>query len=85
MEQCRRARKTRAALVRRIRRTRAEFRKRAGRLVFEHQDEYPTQCKAIESIAGKLKVKYEARRQWVPRAETDGARRPGVTTMSGPG
>ena len=29
----------------------AEFRERAVRMVFEHQDEYPSQWKAIESIA----------------------------------
>ena len=58
----------------------AEFRDRAVRMVFEHQDEYPTQWKAIESIAKKLTVNHETLRQWVRRAETDAGRRPGLTT-----
>lgn len=58
----------------------AEFRERAVRMVFEHQDEYPTQWKAIESIAKKLQVNHETLRQWVRRAETDAGGRPGLTT-----
>ena len=57
-----------------------EFRERAVRMVFEHQDEYPTQWKAIESLAKKLHVNHETRRQWVRRAETDAGGRPGLTT-----
>jgi transposase len=57
-----------------------EFGERAVRLVFEHQVEYPTQWKAIESIAKKLQVNHETLRQWVRRAETDAGRRPGLTT-----
>ena len=34
----------------------AEVRERAVRMVFEHQHEYPSQWKAIESIAKKLSV-----------------------------
>ena len=48
-------------------------------MVFEHQDEYPTQWKAIESIAKKLQVNHETLRQWVRRAETDAGFRPGLT------
>jgi len=48
--------------------------------VFEHQGEYPTQWKAIESIAKKLQVNHETLRQWVRRAETDAGQRPGLTT-----
>ena len=58
----------------------AEFRERAVRLVFEHQGEYPTQWKAIESIAKKLQVNHETLRQWVRKAETDAGQRPGLTT-----
>jgi transposase len=50
------------------------------RMVFEHQDEYPTQWKAIESISAKLSVNHETLRQWVRRAETDAGQRPGLTT-----
>ena len=57
-----------------------EFRERAVRMVFEHQDEYPTQWKAIESIAKKLQVNHETLRQWVRRAEVDAGGRPGMTT-----
>ena len=57
-----------------------EFRERAVRMVFEHQDEYPTQWKAIESIARKLNVNHETLRLWVRRAETDAGQRAGLTT-----
>ena len=57
-----------------------EVRERAVRLVFDHQSEYPSQWKAIESIAKKLSVNHETLRQWVRRAETDAGNRPGVTT-----
>ena len=57
-----------------------EFRERAVRMVFEHQGEYSTQWKAIESIAAKLSVNHETLRQWVRRAETDAGQRPGLTT-----
>jgi transposase len=55
-------------------------RERAVRMVFEHQDEYPSQWKAIESISKKLSVNHETLRQWVRRAETDAGQRPGLTT-----
>jgi transposase len=58
----------------------AEVRERAVRMVFEHQHEYPSQWKAIESIAKKLSVNHETLRLWVRRAETDAGDRPGLTT-----
>jgi transposase len=57
-----------------------EFRERAVRMVLEHQDEYPSQWKAIQSIAEKLKVNHESLRIWVRKAETDAGARPGLTT-----
>jgi transposase len=57
-----------------------EFRERAVRMVFDHQGQYPSQWKAIESIAGKLSINHETLRQWVRRAETDTGVRPGLTT-----
>ena len=57
-----------------------EVRERAVRLVFEHQGEYPSQWKAIESISAKLSINHETLRQWVRRAETDAGARPGLTT-----
>ena len=49
-------------------------------MVFDHQADYPSQWKAIESIAKKLSVNHETLRLWVRRAETDGGQRPGLTT-----
>ena len=49
-------------------------------MVFDHQAEYPSQWKAIESIAKKLSINHETLRQWVRRAETDSGQRPGLTT-----
>ncbi len=57
-----------------------ELRERAVRMVFDHAHEYPSQWKAIESIAEKLNINRETLRGWVRRAEVDGGRRPGVTT-----
>ncbi len=56
-----------------------EVRERAVRMVFDHQGEYPSQWKAIESIAAKLAINHETLRQWVRRAETDAGERPGLT------
>jgi transposase len=57
-----------------------EVRERAVRMVFDHQDEYSSQWKAIESIAAKLSINHETLRIWVRRAETDSGQRPGLTT-----
>ena len=57
-----------------------EVRERAVRMVFDHQGEYPSQWKAIESIAAKLSINHETLRIWVRRAETDAGVRPGLTT-----
>jgi len=58
----------------------AELRDRAVRMVFEHQDEYPSQWKSIESIAQKLDLNRETLRVWVRRAEVDQGTRRGLTT-----
>ncbi len=57
-----------------------EMRERAVRMLFEHQHQYSSQWKAIESIAKKLGVNHETLRKWVRAAEVDGGKRPGVTT-----
>jgi transposase-like protein len=49
-------------------------------MVLDHAHEYPSQWKAIESIAEKLDVHRETLRGWVRRAEVDEGRRPGVTS-----
>ena len=57
-----------------------ELRERAVRMVVEHQHEYPSQWKAIESVSQKLNVHHETLRLWVRRAEVDAGERPGLTT-----
>jgi transposase len=57
-----------------------ELRERAIRMVFEHEDEYPSQWKAICSIAHKLDIHQETLRVWVRRAEVDAGHRPGLTS-----
>jgi transposase len=57
-----------------------ELRERAIRLVFEHQDEHPSQWAAITSIAHKFGVSAETLRKWVRRAEADDGLWPGLTT-----
>ena len=58
----------------------AEIRERAVRMVFDHQHDYPSQWKAIESVSEKLSINHETLRLWVRRAEVDGGQRPGITT-----
>ena len=53
---------------------------RAVRMVFDHQHEYSSQWKAIESISAKLSINHEMLRQWVRRAETDAGQRPALTS-----
>ncbi len=57
-----------------------EVRDRTVRMVQEHQHEYPSQWKAIESIAAKVDINAQTLRNWVNRAEIDTGQRPGVTT-----
>jgi transposase len=57
-----------------------EVRERAVRMVLEHQGEYPSQWKAIQSISARLGINHETLRVWVRRAETDAGERPGLTT-----
>jgi transposase len=40
-------------------------------MVREHEHEYPSQWKAIESISKKSGINHETLRIWVRRAETD--------------
>jgi transposase len=53
-------------------------------MVFDHQHEYPSQWKAIESVSEKLAIDHETLRQWVRRAEVDGGQRAGLTTDDKP-
>jgi transposase len=56
------------------------MRERAVRMVLEHEHEYRSQWKAVESISAKLNINHETLRIWVRRAETDAGKRPGLTT-----
>jgi transposase len=58
----------------------AELRERAVRMVLDHAHEYPSQWKAIGSVAEKLDINRETLRLWVRRAEVDEGRRPGLST-----
>ena len=49
-------------------------------MVFEHQDEHPSQWAAICSIAAKFGISHETLGHWVRRVETDEALRPGLTS-----
>jgi transposase-like protein len=49
-------------------------------MVFEHQDEHPSQWAAICSIAHKFGMSSETLRKWVRRAETDDGLRAGLTS-----
>ena len=66
--------------AKRVGRYPVEVRERAVRMVFDHQHEYPSQWKAIESISAKLHINHETLRIWVRRAETDAGQRLGLTT-----
>ena len=57
-----------------------EARKCAVRMVFDLQDQYASQWKAILSIAEKIGCTRETLRNWVRRAEIDAGRRGGLTT-----
>jgi transposase len=49
-------------------------------MVFEHQDEHPSQWAAICSIAARFSISHKTPRNWVRRAETDDGLRPGLTS-----
>lgn len=57
-----------------------EVRERAVRMVFDHGADYDSQWMAIRAIADMVGCSAETLRKWVRQAETDEARRPGLTT-----
>jgi transposase len=58
-----------------------EIRERTVRLVFEHEQDYPSQWSAIRSIAEKSGMTAETLRTWVRQAERDAGRRPGLSSQ----
>jgi transposase-like protein len=62
-----------------------EVRERAVRMVFDHEDEYETQWKAIVSIADKIGCSSETLRNWVRQAERDAGLRAGLTSRASVG
>ncbi len=57
-----------------------EVRARAVRMVLEHQNDYPSQWAAMNSIASKIGCTGETLRKWVRQAERDQGLRDGTTT-----
>lgn len=57
-----------------------EFRERAVRMLIEHEGEFDSRTKAIDSISKKLGCNHETLRSWVMKREVDSGRRPGVTS-----
>lgn len=57
-----------------------EVRERAVRLVQEQEGQHESQWAAITSVAAKIGCTAETLRTWVRQTETDGGKRPGLTT-----
>ena len=57
-----------------------EVQERAGRMVFEHQQEHGSQWATINSIAGKIGCTPETLRKWVRQTERDQGMRAGLST-----
>jgi len=57
-----------------------EVRERSVRLVQEQEGQHESQWAAIKSVAAKIGCTAETLRTWVRQAETDGGKRPGLTT-----
>jgi transposase len=52
-----------------------QLRDRAGRMVFDHEHDYPSRWAAIQSIAAKIGCTSETLRLWVLKAEGGVARK----------
>ena len=49
-------------------------------MLLDHEGEYPSRWKAIESISKMIGINHETLRIWLRQAETDSGARPGLTT-----
>jgi transposase len=57
-----------------------EFRTRAVRMLIQHEGEFDSRTKAINSISKKLGCNHETLRSWAMKREFDSGRRPGITS-----
>lgn len=57
-----------------------EVRKRAVRLVFDHEGQHPSRWRAVMSIAAKIGCTPQTLNDWVKKAEVDSGKRAGIPT-----
>ena len=57
-----------------------EVRERAVRMVLEHERDYPSQWRAMKSIAAKIGCSPDSLKAWFRQAQTDKGTIPGTTT-----
>lgn len=58
----------------------SEVRRRAVRMVLDHEGDYPSRWSALVSVAEKIGCAPSTLHEWVKRAEVDSGRRAGSST-----
>lgn len=58
----------------------SEVRRRAVRMVLDHEGDYPSRWSAAVSVAEKIGCAPSALHEWVKKAEVDSGRRAGIST-----